>query len=419
MTLAAPDGRRGFLRHLLAVGAVPAGRPAVAPSPSASPSPAGGADERAFWRRTLMRVARPVLESLAANRLRARMPVECPTGRLEERRAVTHLEALGRTLAGIAPWLESDAGDAEAGQLAQWARAGLEHAADPAAPDHLSFTAGRQCLVDAAFLAQGFLRAPKRLWQALPPPVQGRLVEAMAATRSIEPGRNNWLLLSAMVEAFLAAAGAEWRPEPVETALRSHEEWYKGDGAYGDGPRFHWDYYNSFVIQPFLVEVLEHMGRVTQRWEPLREAVQKRARRYAAVQERLIGPDGSFPPLGRSLAYRCGAFHLLAQAALRRELPEGLAPAQVRGALTAAIRRTLEAPGAFDDEGWLRVGLGGRQPGIAEAYISTGSLYLCTVAFLPLGLPAGDAFWVDPPADWTSRRAWTGADLGADHALGE
>ena len=33
--------------------------------------------------------------------------------------------------------------------------------------------------------------------------------------------------------------------------------------------------------------------------------------RYAAVQERLIAPDGTFPALGRSIAYRCGAFHLL------------------------------------------------------------------------------------------------------------
>jgi len=158
---------------------------------------------------------------------------------------------------------------------------------------------------------------------------------------------------------------------------------------------------------------------VSPRWAPLREAVEKRARRYAAIQERLVGPDGSFPPLGRSLAYRCGAFHLLAQATLRGALPEGVTPAQSRGALTAVIRRTLEAPGTFDARGWLQVGLAGHQPHLAEPYISTGSLYLCTVAFLPLGLPARDAFWVDLPAEWSSRRAWSGEDLPADHAMAE
>src|SRR4029077_9260995 len=106
-----------------------------------------------------------------------------------------------------------------------------------------------------------------------------------------------------------------------------------------------------------------------------------------------IAPDGSFPAIGRSIAYRCGAFHLLAQSALRRVLPDGVAPAQARGALTAVIRRTLDAPGTFGAGGWLRAGLWGPQPGIGESYISTGSLYLCSVAFLPLGLPASDSFW--------------------------
>ena len=413
MSFSPPDGRRGFLRGVVGTGALAW----MAPGSAASSSVA---HDRAYWRRTLARVARPVLESLANNRLRATMPVECPTGKIEERRPVTHLEALGRTIAGVAPWIETDArGDAEAGRMAEWAREGLDHATDPSAPDHLSFTAGRQCLVDAAFLAQGLLRAPKELWQPLPSPVKARVIESIASTRSIEPPRSNWLLFSAMVETFLAAAGAEWKPEPIETALRAHEEWYKGDGAYGDGPRFHWDFYNSYVIHPFIVDVHEHVGRVSSRWSAQRDAMEARARRYAAVQERLVGPDGRFPPMGRSLAYRCGAFHLLAQASLRQALPDGVAPAQARGALTAVIRRTLEAPGTFDDRGWLQVGLAGHQPHLAEPYISTGSLYLCTVAFLPLGLPASAPFWSDPPSDWTSRRAWSGADLPADHAMAE
>jgi len=76
----------------------------------------------------------------------------------------------------------------------------------------------------------------------------------------------------------------------------------------------------------FIVDVLDHVGRVSSRWSSLREAMETRARRYAAVQERLVG----------------------------------------------------------------------HQPHLAEPYISTGSLYLCTVAFLPLersllGGPAGRA----------------------------
>jgi hypothetical protein len=103
--------------------------------------------------------------------------------------------------------------------------------------------------------------------------------------------------------------------------------------------------------------------------------------------------------------------------ALQRELPDGVTPAQVRGALTAVTRRTLEAPGTFDARGWLTIGLCGHQPSIAEGYISTGSLYLCSASLLPLGLPPDDPFWADPPAPWTSVKAWSGADLPPDHAL--
>ena len=94
-------------------------------------------------------------------------------------------------------------------------------------------------------------------------------------------------------------------------------------------------------------------------------------------------------------------------------------PSQVRGALGAVIRRTLEVPGTFDNAGWLRIGLAGHQPSLAEGYITTGSLYLCTLAFLPLGLAPTDDFWAAPAADWTSRKLWSGLDLPPDHAISE
>jgi hypothetical protein len=248
------------------------------------------------------------------------------------------------------------------------------------------------------------MRAPTELWQKLDPRTRGHLIEELRATRAIKPGFNNCLLFSATIEAFFAKIGEPWDAMRVDYAVRQHEQWYKGDGMYGDGPQFHWDYYNSFVIHPMLLAVLEATSKI----EP---AILARAQRYAAIEERLIAPDGSFPAIGRSLPYRCGAFHLLADMALRRQSPG------VRAALTAVIRRTMEAPGTFDADGWLRVGLCGHQPSIAESYISTGSLYLCSTALLPLGLPASDPFWSSPAQPWTSQRVWSGQDVIADHAL--
>lgn len=376
---------------------------------------------RAEWLALFLRTARPVIDSLAAGELKKHMPVEALTGNEEKRRPFTHLEAIGRSLAGIAPWLACPglSGDEESSRAALAAKAvqGLSNITDSASADRIDFTAGSQCLVDAAFLALAMLRAPRQLWEPLSATARERLIAALKSTRKFKPGRNNWLLFSASVEAFLASIGQEWLPDPIGTALSSHEEWYKGDGAYGDGPEFHWDYYNSFVIQPMLLAVLDAMRPVDQRWEPLRKAITQRAVRYAAVQERLIASDGSYPALGRSITYRCGAFHHLADMALRQALPASLPPARARRALGAAIQRTLGPEGTFSPAGWLQIGLSGHQPSLAEGYISTGSLYLCLTAFLPLGLPPANPFWSGADEPTTAELAWSGRDLPADHAL--
>lgn len=379
-----------------------------------SPALARGAEPttRQYWTDTLMKVARPVLTSLSEGRLRRDMPVEAHAG-TKDRPQYTHLEAFGRLLCGMAPWLESDAD----GQTSRLARECLRRAVDPASPDFLNFDRGRQPVVDAAFLALALLRAPDALWKRLDRAVQANLIAALQSSRSILPGFNNWLLFSATIEAFLAKAGAPWDKMRVDYALRQHEEWYKGDGLYGDGPEFHWDYYNSFVIQPMLLAVTDAVGAEEKPWQTLRAGFLERAGRYAAIQERLVCADGSYPAIGRSLAYRCGAFQLLADLALRRLLPNSLHPAQVRCALTAVIRRTLDAPETFDSGGWLQIGICGHQPSVGETYISTGSLYLCAAAFLPLGLPATDPFWSAPDEPWTAQKVWSGKLVPIDHAL--
>jgi hypothetical protein len=379
--------------------------------------------DRAYWISTLDRIARPVLTALANRQLKATMPVETNPPNRADRRQFTHLEALGRTLTGIAPWLELGPDDTDEGKLrtefADLARKSIDAGTDPASPDFMNFTTGGQPVVDTAFLAHAIVRAPQELWAKLTPRVQENLVAALQATRAIKPNMNNWLLFSAMVEAALCSAGRDWKTDPVDFAIKKHMEWYKGDGLYGDGPNFHWDYYNSFVIHPMLIDILETVSQKRNDWQTNKDPILARARRYAVIQERLIAPDGTFPAIGRSLAYRFGAFQLLSQMTLRKDLPAALSPGQVRCAVTAVIRRMIEAPGTFDDHGYLTIGFAGHQPGIAENYISTGSLYLCTAVFLALGLPPTDEFWTCGPSDWTSKRIWSGQAVGTDHAIND
>ena len=408
--------RRSFFKVFGAGGTLTA---ASGMAPAQQPAAGGGAADRAAWVAITQRLADPVLRNLAAETLKARMPVEEAAG--AKRAAVTHLEALGRLVAGIAPWIELPPDPGKEGALrAQYAdltRRAIDRAVDPSSKDFLNFSSGRQPLVDAAFLAQGVLRAPRELNEKLPSGTKRNLIAALESSRPIPPGFNNWLLFSATVEAGLARLGATWDRMRVDYALRQHEQWYKGDGVYGDGPDFHWDYYNSFVIHPMMLDVLDVVAGEMPVWKDLAVKEQQRARRYAAVLERLIAPDGSFPAVGRSIAYRFGALQVLAQMALRHALPEEVTPAQTRGALTAAIRRSAEAPGTFDANGWLRIGFCGHQPGVGERYISTGSLYLCSVGLLPLGLSPTDEFWAAPPQPWTAVKAWSGQPFPIDHAL--
>lgn len=383
------------------------------------PSATGAAD-RAYWCQVASRLATPVLDALARRKLKAEMPVEShATSR--DRPEYTHLEALGRLLCGLSPWLElGDDGTPEGkerARLATLARAAIDAGTDPRSPDFMNFSKGRQPLVDAAFLAQAMLRAPNELWKKLEPRVQQNVITALTSSRSIQPGENNWKLFATTVEVFLGRAGAKRDDARLFEGIDKHRQWYVGDGLYGDGPEFHWDYYNSFVIQPMLVEALDAVGGEKRGLDSFREQAHARLTRWAKIQESLIAEDGTYPAIGRSIAYRCGAFQGLALASLRQMLPADVSPAQARVALTSVIRRTLEAPGTWDEKGWLRIGLSGHQPDLGETYISTGSLYLCSAALLPLGLPASDPFWSAPAAKTTWQRIWAGENLEADHAL--
>lgn len=401
-------------------GSVPGARRQAAPATEQAPLPSSS--EREYWLDILRRLSDPVLSNLTQRRLKAVMPVEAMNEtQAAHARHSTHLEAFARLLCGIAPWLELRdlSGDEEAQRAAraEMARAALDAATDPKSPDFLNYSQGIQPLVDTAFLGHALLRAPDQLWRKLPRKTQSNVAAALKASRAISPLNNNWLLFAAMVEAALAQCGEEWRQDRVSPALEKFRRWYVGDGAYSDGPEFRWDYYNSFVIQPMLLDVLRILGDAREEWNSMRAPALAFARRYAEVQERMISPEGTIPPIGRSITYRFGALQLLGQIALMRALPESLQPAQVRCAMTAVLRRMMDAPGTFDEDGWLRIGLCGHQVGLAEVYISTGSLYLCAAGLLPLGLPPEDPFWADPAEDWTARKLWSGQNGPADRAV--
>ena len=395
-------------------------------------------ETRQAWLTALDKMASPVLTNLAAGTLKQKMTVQFGDSSVvnDFTKPSAYLEAFGRLSAGIAPWLSAEGGDANELALRQKYRdlfvKALSNAVNPQSPDYLNFKQGNQRLVDASYLAFALMRAPG-IWQQLPEEVKKNVVTAFTDCRSVTPFNNNWILNSALIEAFFAKNGLPYDDVRIEYALRQMEQWYLGDGIYSDGKEFHWDMYNSVVIHPYLTAVLEtilpikvtapgfkdKIKAIVKDVEPnpyavMHEKLEKTNARYATILERLIAPDGSYPIIGRSVVYRGGAFHHLADMAWRKQLPDNLPAGQVRRALSAVLHRTLSAPGTYTADGWLEIGVDGHQPALANNYITTGSLYMSSLIFLPLGLPATDPFWSAPSSPITQEKIWGGVNAGQD-----
>ena len=379
-------------------------------------------DDRTYWADLMYKVSEPVLSNMSKGELSKNMELELsPTWDGRDKR-VTYMECFGRLMSGLAPWLALPDDNTSEGkkrkQLREWALKSYAHSVDPNSPDYLLWRNEGQPLVDAAYIANSFLRAPKQLWEPLDELTKKRYIEEFKQLRRVDPPYTNWLLFSAMVETFLMSIDEQYDAYRIHSAIRKIEEWYVGDGWYADGEHFAFDYYNSFVIQPMYVEVLEHLIEKKRMVKPEQlETARKRMQRYSMILERLVSPEGTFPVFGRSMTYRAGVFQPLALLSWRKNLPQELPEGQVRAAMTSVLKRMFSAEGNFTQKGFLQLGFAGHQPKLADWYTNNGSLYLTSLAFLPLGLPADDSFWTSSHQDWTSKKAWSGQDFPKDHAV--
>ncbi len=386
-------------------------------------------NDRAYWTDLLYKIASPVLSNMSKGELSRNMELELsPTWDGRDKR-VSYMECFGRLMSGLAPWLSLPDDDTAEGkqrkQLREWALKSYAQAVDPASPDYLLWRNEGQPLVDAAYIASSFLRAPKQLWEPLDDLTKKRYIEEFQQLRRIDPPYTNWLLFSAMVESFLLSVDAQCDMYRIHSAIRKIEEWYVGDGWYSDGSHFAFDYYNSFVIQPMYVQVLEVLVDRQIRLRDKNLAVvqknldtaKKRMQRFGIILERFISPEATFPAFGRSMTYRMGVFQPLALLSWKEYLPEELPEGQVRNALTCVMKRMFSMEGNFNKGGFLQLGFAGHQPDLADWYTNNGSLYLTTEVFLPLGLPASHSFWTSPAQDWTEKKAWSGQSFPKDHAI--
>jgi len=381
--------------------------------------------DREYWCQEAYRMAQPVLENMAKGELQKNMKTEFSPSFDNRNRKVVYMETFGRLMAGIAPWLSLPDDDTPEGQqrkqLREWALASYKNSVDPQSPDYLCWGVAGQNLVDAAYIAESFIRAYDALWVPLDDVTKQRYITEFKKLRSIEPPYTNWFLFSSTIESFIAKAVGlrEYDDFRVMMTIRKVEEWYVGDGWYADGPVFAFDYYSSYVFHAMYLETLQNMidARANTRLEYQKyyDRALKRAQKFSIILERFISPEGTFPVIGRSTPYRMAAMQPLALMAWYQKLPTDLSNGQVRAALTQVMHRMYDQQQNYNDAGYLTIGFCGHQPETADWYTNNGSLYMTSLAFMPLGLAADHPFWTDKAEPWTQVKAWGGQPFPKDH----
>lgn len=380
--------------------------------------------DRQYWCSLAYKMAQPVLENMAKGELQKNMQTEFSPSFDNRNKKVLYMECFGRLMAGVAPWLtlpdDATAEGKQRKQLREWALASYKNAVDPQSPDYLCWGIGGQNLVDAAYIAESFLRAYDTLWKPLDEVTKKRYLAEFAKLRHIDPPYTNWLLFSSTIESFMAKAGGDFDEYRVNSACRKVEEWYVGDGWYADGPVFAFDYYSSYVFHPMYLETLQAMvdAKVNSRldYQKYYDRELKRCQKYSIILERFISPEGTFPAFGRSIPYRMATMQPLALMAWYQTLPKDLSNGQVRAALTKVLHRMFDQQNNFNEKGFLSIGFcGTNQKNVADWYTNNGSLYMTTLAFMPLGLPADHPFWTDAAQPWTQVKAWSNQPFPKDH----
>ena len=147
--------------------------------------------DRDYWCSLAYKMAQPVLENMAKGELQKNMKTEFSPSFDNRDRSVVYMETFGRLMAGIAPWLTLPDDDTAEGQqrkqLREWALQSYKNAVDPESPDYLCWGKAGQNLVDAAYIAESFLRAWDTFWVPLDEVTKQRYIKEFQALRKIDP----------------------------------------------------------------------------------------------------------------------------------------------------------------------------------------------------------------------------------------
>ena len=347
-----------------------------------------------LWESLFLKTIKPVLDGFVNKNIQNIFKIEFSQLSKKQNHNVIFIELFCRTILSLSTYINNNNSDIYNLVIKSFNVCFNE--------EYIIWDCDDQLMVEMANLCLSFIRSPK-LWNDLDQEIQKKIFNVMKKASSYKPHENNWILFKCIIDIFLYKNKKINDITHVNRYLIDFEkQFYIGDGWYKDGNIFHMDYYNSFVILPFLIDIYKELNNVNQY-----NIIVKRIQRQSEFLERLISPDGTFPIFGRSMVYRTAIFHALVYSCYNNILPGTISYSQVRCGLTETIKNTFLNDDNFDKNGFLNIGFSSYQPELADSYSNTGSLYFSLLIFIPLGLPIEHIFWSDADKEWTQKRVWT------------
>ena len=323
------------------------------------------------------------------------------------------IEGFARSFLIAAPLLAGRAEDPH--DHAGWYARGLAAAMQPDGPDRWGRAIGvdeikqwngtPQPIVEAANLAFALAVSRPRFWDHLDDDLRSRIADWLAHHAAKHGSDNNWLLFTAVIEAFLRSAGYDVPGGHAQADVDLFESWYLGDGWYNDGPISattghgnRVDHYNSWVIQPFLWQWYELTDQPPER----RDRFLTRLGEFADSYASLFAPDGSPLHQGRSLTYRQAVLGGLWAAALAGVGSAN--PGATRRLASGVLRHFTELGVGQDAAPSLGRSAAQFLP-MCQVYSGPGSPYFAGMGLLGLAAPADHPLWTTPEHPQPSERA--------------
>ena len=264
-----------------------------------------------------------------------------------------------------------------------------------------------QPIVEAANIALALHVTRDQLWATLDESVRARVVDWLEHHARLLAWPNNWVLFTAVIEAFLASVGVDTSAYRSDASVRWVESWHLGGGWYTDGQRRNVDYYNAWVIHPFLWAWYDMVGQrdpdAAWRWR-------QRLAEFGRTFPHLFGGNGSPVQQGRSLTYRTAALAPLWLGQLTGT--STLAPGAVRRLASGTLKYFVDAGVGADGPptlGWR----GDTYLPLTQSYSGPGSPYFAGMGFLGLALPADHPVWTDGEVEQPSQTDATVPIAGA------